>query len=61
VHSGAAAGSQSHLTGFAATFTGNFFVGASNELYGPFKDPKKKPMKHAIEHRSSAQPNHHQA
>jgi hypothetical protein len=36
------------LTGFAATFTGNFFVGAPNELYGPFKEPKKKPMKHAI-------------
>jgi hypothetical protein len=36
------------LTGFAATFTGNFFVGAPNELYGPFKAPKKKPMKHAI-------------
>jgi hypothetical protein len=36
------------LTGFAATFTGNFFVGAPDELYGPFKEPKKKPMKHAI-------------
>lgn len=36
------------LTGFAATFTGNFFVGPPNELYGPFKEPKKKPMKHAI-------------
>ena len=37
-----------HFTGFAATFTGNFFVGPPNELYGPFKEPKKKPMKHAI-------------
>jgi hypothetical protein len=36
------------LTGFAATFTGNFFVGPPDELYGPFKDPKRKPMKHAI-------------
>jgi hypothetical protein len=37
-----------HLTGFAATFTGNFLVGAPDELYGPFKEPKKKPMKHAL-------------
>ena len=36
------------LTGFASTFTGNFLVGAPNELYGPFKDPKKAPMKHAM-------------
>ena len=36
------------LTGFAATFTGNFFVGGPNEFYGPFKEPKKKPMKHAL-------------
>jgi len=36
------------LTGFASTFTGNFLVGAPNELYGPFKEPKKKPMKHAM-------------
>jgi hypothetical protein len=36
------------LSGFAATFTGNFFVGTPDELYGPFKEPKKKPMKHAI-------------
>ena len=41
-------GSNPHLTGFAATFTGNFFVGPPNELYGPFKEPKKKPMKHAM-------------
>jgi hypothetical protein len=36
------------LTGFAATFTGNFFVGSPKELYGPFKEPKKAPMKHAM-------------
>jgi hypothetical protein len=36
------------LTGFAATFTGNFLVGPPTELYGPFKEPKKKPMKHAL-------------
>ena len=36
------------LTGFAATFTGAFLVGPPNQLYGPFKEPKKKPMKHAI-------------
>ena len=37
-----------HFTDFAATFTGNFFVGPPSELYGPFQEPKKKPMKHAI-------------
>jgi hypothetical protein len=36
------------FTDFAATFTGNFFVGPPDELYGPFQEPKKKPMKHAI-------------
>src|SRR6266568_6935117 len=36
------------LTGFAATFTGNFFVGSPKDLYGPFKEPKKTPMKHAM-------------
>lgn len=36
------------LTGFAATFTGNFFVGPPDQLYGPFKEPKKVPMKRAI-------------
>jgi hypothetical protein len=36
------------FTDFAATFTGNFLVGPPNELYGPFKEPKKKPMKHAM-------------
>jgi hypothetical protein len=37
------------LSGFAATFTGNFFVGPPGELYGPFQEPKKKPMKHALD------------
>ena len=37
-----------HFTDFAATFTGNFFVGPPAELYGPFQEPKKKPMKQAI-------------
>jgi mono/diheme cytochrome c family protein len=36
------------FTDFAATFTGNFFVGPPNDLYGPFQEPKKKPMKQAI-------------
>ena len=37
-----------HFTGFASTFTGSFLVGPPNEIYGPFKEPKNKPMKHAI-------------
>ncbi len=37
-----------HFTGFASTFTGSFLVGPPSEIYGPFKEPKKKPMKHAI-------------
>ena len=36
------------LTGFAATFTGSFFLGPPNDVYGPFPDPKKKSMKNAI-------------
>jgi len=36
------------LTGFASTFTGSFFVGASDQLIGPFKDPKPKPMQNAL-------------
>ena len=35
-------------TGFAATFTGSFLVGPPDELYGPFADPKVKPMEHAL-------------
>jgi hypothetical protein len=37
-----------HFTNFASTFTGSFLVGAPNELFGPFKEPKKQPMKHAM-------------
>jgi hypothetical protein len=36
------------LKDFAATFTGSFLVGSPAELFGPFKEPKKKPMKHAM-------------
>ena len=35
------------LTGLAKTFTGNFLVANPGEIFGPFKDPKKKPMEHA--------------
>jgi len=35
-------------TGFARTFTGSFLVGTPDELYGPFEDPKTKPMEHAL-------------
>lgn len=36
------------LTGLASTFTGSFLVGPPDQFFGPFADPKKKPMKHAI-------------
>lgn len=36
------------LSGFASTFTGSFLVGAPDQLYGPFKDPKVKPMLHSL-------------
>ena len=36
------------LTGFGATFTGAFVLGPPGEMYGPFRDPKTKPMKTAI-------------
>ncbi len=35
-------------TGFARTFTGSFFVGPPDTIYGPFNDPKPKPMVHAL-------------
>lgn len=35
-------------TDFAKTFTGSYFVGPPDELYGPFEDPKPKPMDHAL-------------
>ena len=34
--------------GFGRTFSGSFFVGPPDRLYGPFEDPKKLPMKHAL-------------
>jgi cytochrome c553 len=36
------------LDGFARTFSGSFFMGAPDVLYGPFPDPKQKSMKNAI-------------
>jgi hypothetical protein len=36
------------LTGFAATFTGSFDMGAGDVLKGPFKQPRELPMKHAL-------------
>ena len=35
------------LTGLAKTFTGNCLVAEPADLYGPFEDPKKKPMEAA--------------
>jgi hypothetical protein len=35
-------------TGFARTFTGSFVVGAADQVYGPFADPKQVPMQHAL-------------
>ena len=37
-----------HNEGFAKTFTGSFEVDKAGELAGPFKDPKEKPMEHAL-------------
>jgi cytochrome c553 len=34
--------------GFARTFTGSFFIGDPDTLYGPYEDPKKAPMNHAF-------------
>ena len=36
------------LTGFAKSFTGSFLVGPPDQLYGPFQDLKKTPMRRAI-------------
>jgi hypothetical protein len=36
------------LKGFAATFTGSFMLAPADVLYGPFDDPKKLPMEHAL-------------
>ena len=35
-------------TGFGRTFTGSFFVGSPDTVYGPFEDPKQMPMNHAL-------------
>jgi hypothetical protein len=35
-------------TGFAKTFTGSFLLGPADELYGPFADPKTRPMENAL-------------
>jgi len=43
------------LTKSAQTFTGSFFVGPADRLYGPFVEPKIKSMKNAI----GVEPAHH--
>jgi len=35
-------------SGFARSFTGSFLVGATDQVYGPFPDPKPVPMQHAL-------------
>ncbi len=45
------------LAGFAKTFTGSFFVGPPDRIYGPFQDPKLKSMKNAL----GIEPAHSQA
>ncbi len=37
-----------HNKGFAKTFTGSFLLGPPGELYGPFADPKPKPMETSL-------------
>nr|WP_210382329.1 hypothetical protein [Jiella sonneratiae] len=39
---------QSLAEGFARTFTGSYFVGAADELKGPFENPRQTPMKNAL-------------
>jgi len=34
--------------GFARSFTGSFLVGPADVLYGPFKDPKTRPMQQGV-------------
>ncbi len=36
------------MSGFASTFTGSFVVGAPDTVFGPFDDPKTKPMLNAL-------------
>jgi hypothetical protein len=35
-------------TGVAKSFTGSFMVGAPDQVFGPFTNPKKMPMQHAL-------------
>lgn len=35
------------LTGLAKTFTGSFLMAGPGKMFGPFEDPKDKPMEHA--------------
>ncbi len=37
-----------HSQGFAKTFTGSFLLGPPDELYGPFEEPRTRPMEHAL-------------
>jgi Cytochrome P460 len=37
-----------HNTGFAKTFTGSFLVGPPDELFGPFEDPRIRPMEGSL-------------
>ena len=37
-----------HNTGFAKTFTGSFLVGPPGEVFGPFEDPRTRPMDGAL-------------
>ncbi|MBV9065008.1 MAG: cytochrome P460 family protein, partial [Methylobacteriaceae bacterium] len=37
-----------NLDGFARTFTGGFTVGSPGVVFGPFTDPRPKPMKNAL-------------
>jgi len=45
------------LSGFARTFTGAFALAASDQVFGPFADPKQTPMKNAL----GMAPEHRQA
>lgn len=36
------------LTGFAKTFTGSFPIAAPDQVFGPFADPKVKPMRNGV-------------
>ena len=47
LHRRAAERANPGFTGLAATFTGNFLLGPPGKLYGPFREPKQKPMTNA--------------